>query len=134
MPRKYSNSMIYLSAIFLGVILSTGSIFPMMSSVQAQPDKVVKLERFDQEDVPPGMTRVTIIHGVGEQRTEIDHGSGKVPPPLQKQDSFECTNGSGTDQCDTNTWRGNQWPSTVNYYVNLKNSWDDGNFLDAVNA
>ena len=134
MSRKYSNSMIYLSVIFLGVILSTGSIFPMMSSVQAQPDKVVKLERFDQEDVPPGMTRVTIIHGVGEQRTEIDHGSGKVPPPLQKQDSFECTNGSETDQCDTNTWRGNQWPSTVNYYVNLKNSGDDGNFLDAVNA
>jgi hypothetical protein len=134
MSRKYSNSMIYLSVIFLGVILSTGSIFPMMSSVQAQPDKVVKLERFDQEDVPPGMTRVTIIHGVGEQRTEIDHGPGKISPPLQKQDSFECTNGSETDQCDTNTWRGNQWSGTVEYYVNLKNSGDDGNFLDAVNA
>ena len=135
MSRKYLNSMIYLSVIFLGVILSTGSIFPMMSNVQAQPDKVVKVvERFDQEDIPQGMTRVTIIHGVGEQRTEIDHGSGKIPPPLQKQDSFECTNDPGTAACDTNTWRGNQWPSTVNYSVNLKNSGDDGHFLDAVNA
>lgn len=134
MSRKYSNSMIYLSVIFLGVILSTGSIFPMMSNVQAQPDKVVKLERFDQEDVPPGMTRVTIIHGVGEQRTEIDHGPGKIPPPLQKQDSFECTIGSGTDQCDTNTWRGNQWSGTVEYYVNLKNSGNDGNFLESVKS
>lgn len=134
--RKYSNSMIYLSVIFLGVILSTSSIFPMMSNVQAQPDKVVKLvERFDQEDIPPGMTRVTIIHGVGEHRTEIDHGPGKVPPPLQKQDSFECTIGSGTDLCDTNTWRGNQWPNLpVEYKVNLARSGDDGNFLASINA
>jgi len=112
----------------------TGSIFPVMSFVEAQrPYKVI--ERFDQQDVPPGLTRVTIVHGVDEQRTEIDHGPGKVPPPFQKQESFQCTNGADTDQCDTNTWTGRYWPNLpVEYMVNLANSGDDGNYLAAVNA
>jgi len=106
----------------------------MMSFVEAQrPYKVI--ERFDQQDVPPGLTRVTIVHGVDEQRTEIDHGPGKVPPPFQKQESFQCTNGANTDQCDTNTWTGRYWPNLpVEYRVNLANSGDDGNYLAAVNA
>jgi hypothetical protein len=105
-----------------------------MSFVEAQrPYKVI--ERFDQQDVPPGLTRVTIVHGVDEQRTEIDHGPGKVPPPFQKQESFQCTNGANTDQCDTNTWTGRYWPNLpVEYRVNLANSGDDGNYLAAVNA
>ncbi len=105
-----------------------------MSFVEAQrPYKVI--ERFDQQDVPPGLTRVTIVHGVDEQRTEIDHGPGKVPPPFQKQESFLCTNGADTDQCDTNTWTGRYWPNLpVEYRVNLANSGDDGNYLAAVNA
>lgn len=133
--KIYSNSKIlYFSAIFIGVILSTGSILPMMSNVQAQPAERL-IERFNQEDVPPGLTRVTIIHGIDENRIEIDHGPGKVPPPFQKQESFECTNGAGTDECDTNTWRGHQWPNLpVEYSVNLAKSGDDVYNLAAVNA
>jgi len=104
-----------------------------MSFVQAQPPQKV-IERFNQQDVPPGLTRVTIVHGVDEQRTEIDHGAGKVPPPFQKQESFQCTNG-GLDTCDTNSFNGKKWfDLPVNYYVNLEGSNDDGNFLEAVKA
>ena len=129
-----NSKILYFSAFFVGIILLTGSIFPMMSFVEAQrPYKVI--ERFDQQDVPPGLTRVTIVHGVDEQRTEIDHGPGKVPPPFQKQESFQCTNGANTDQCDTNTWTGRYWPNLpVEYSVNLANSGDDGYYLAAVNA
>lgn len=129
-----NSKILYFSAFFVGIILLTGSIFPVMSFVEAQrPYKVI--ERFDQQDVPPGLTRVTIVHGVDEQRTEIDHGPGKVPPPFQKQESFQCGSGDYTDLCDTNTWTGRYWPNLpVEYRVNLANSGDDGNYLAAVNA
>jgi len=89
------------------------------------------IEKFNQQDVPPGLTRVTIIHGIDEIRKEIAHGPGVVPS-LDKQESFTCN--PNLDLCDTISDDGKQWPTLpLEYLVNLKRSGDDGNFLEAVN-
>ncbi len=89
------------------------------------------IEKFNQQDVPPGLTRVTIIHGIDEIRKEIAHGPGVVPS-LDKQESFTCD--ETLDLCDTVSDDGKQWPTLpLDYLVNLKRSGDDGNFLAAVN-
>jgi len=87
----------------------------------------------DKDVVPPGLTRVTVIHEIDRTRTIVDHGPGIVPPPRQ-QTSFACTDAT-QDTCDTNSFTGKKWfILPVNYYVNLEGSGDDGNFLEAVIA
>ncbi len=87
----------------------------------------------DKDVVPPGLTRVTVIHEIDRTRTIVDHGPGIVPPPRQ-QTSFACTD-AGQDTCNTNSFTGKKWFNLpVNYYVNLEGSNDDGNFLEAVKA
>jgi len=89
------------------------------------------IEKFNQQDVPPGLTRVTIIHGIDEIRKEIAHGPGAVPS-LDKQESFAC-DFPAPDLCDTISDTGKQWPTLpLDYLVNIKRSGDDGNFLEAV--
>lgn len=89
------------------------------------------IEKFNQQDVPPGLTRVTIIHGIDEIRKEIAHGPGVVPS-LDKQESFTCD--PTLDLCDTISDDGKQWSTLpLDYLVNIKRSGDDGNFLAAVN-
>jgi len=90
------------------------------------------IEKFNQQDVPPGLTRVTIIHGIDEIRKEIAHGPGVVPS-LDKQESFACTD-PDPDLCDTNSFNEIKWFTLpLEYFVNLKRSGDDDNFLAAVN-
>ncbi len=87
----------------------------------------------DKDVVPPGLTRVTVIHEIDRTRTIVDHGPGIVPPPRQ-QTSFACTDAT-QDTCDTNSFTGKKWFNLpVNYFVNLEGSGDDGNFLAAVIA
>lgn len=114
-------------------VASSSVVIASPAYAQAQPTHVI-IEKFNQSDVPPGLTRVTIIHGIDGTRTEIDHGPGVVPPP-KKQESFQCTSGANTDLCDTNSFNGNKWFSLpLSYSVNLRDASDDGNFLAAVNA
>jgi len=88
----------------------------------------------EDQGVPPGITRVTVIHETGGSRTEVDHGPGKIPPPRQEV-SYQCTTGAGTDQCDTNSYIGKKWfVLPVHYSVNLQNAIDDGHFEAAVKA
>lgn len=114
-------------------VASSSVVIASPAYAQAQPTHVI-IEKFNQPDVPPGLTRVTIIHGIDGTRTEIDHGPGVVPPP-KKQESFQCTSGANTDQCDTNSFNGKKWFSLpLSYSVNLEDASDDGNFLEAVKA
>ncbi len=114
-------------------VASSSVVIASPAYAQAQPTHVI-IEKFNQRDVPPGLTRVTIIHGIDETRTEIDHGPGVVPPP-KKQESFQCTSGANTDLCNTNSFNGKKWFSLpLSYSVNLEDASDDGNFLAAVNA
>jgi len=114
-------------------VASSSVVIASPAYAQAQPTHVI-IEKFNQSDVPPGLTRITIIHGIDETRTEIDHGPGVVPPP-KKQESFQCTSGDNTDQCNTNSFNGKKWFSLpLSYSVNLEDASDDGNFLAAVNA
>ena len=114
-------------------VASSSVVIASPAYAQAQPTHVI-IEKFNQSDVPPGLTRVTIIHGIDGTRTEIDHGPGVVPPP-KKQESFQCTSGANTDQCDTNSFNGKKWFSLpLSYSVNLEDASDDGNFLAAVNV
>jgi len=90
------------------------------------------IEKFNQQDVPPGLTRVTIIHGIDEIRKEIAHGPGVVPS-LDKQESFACAD-PDPDECDTNSFNEFKWFTLpLEYFVNIKRSGDDGHFLAAVN-
>jgi len=99
-------------------------------SVIAIPYHVI--EKFNQQDVPPGLSRVTIIHGIDEIRKEIAHGPGVVPS-LDKQESFACVD-PDPDLCDTISFDGKKWFTLpLDYLVNIKRSGDDGNFLAAVN-
>ncbi len=113
-------------------VASSSVVIASPAYAQAQPTHVI-IEKFNQRDVPPGLTRVTIIHGIDETRTEIDHGPGVVPPP-KKQESFQCTSGEYTDQCNTNSFNGKKWFSLpLSYSVNLEDA-NDENFLAAINA
>ena len=71
--------------------------------------------------IPPGLTRITIIHDSDGSRTEIDHGKGaKLPSRPQVATSCDDPSTDNTSQCDINTWRGWSWStSPVKYNVNL---------------
>ena len=116
-----------------GILLILISMPIIFDSAFSQPTIPIHvIEKFNQQDVPPGLTRVTIIHGIDEIRKEIAHGPGVVPS-LDKQESFICTD-PDPDFCDTNSFDGKKWFTLpLEYFVNIKRSGDDGNFLAAVN-
>jgi len=116
--------------IAVSVLLVSSVIMVLTPAVAAPPSNIPPA---DKDVVPPGLTRVTVIHEMDRTRTIVDHGPGIVPPPRQ-QTSFACTD-TGEDTCDTNSFTGKKWFNLpVNYFVNLEGSGDDGFFLAAVKA
>ncbi len=113
-------------------LIASASILLLLVGSMAIPFNAFALEV--DPGVPPGLTRITVIHDFDGTRTEIDHGPGaKLPPRPHVSPACEDTDTNGTPSCDVDTWRGWSWSGKVVYDVNLNGvSGNSDGYLQAI--